>query len=134
MEKKQKDKSLMEKYKIAWKGLSSNKPKPKVSESKKYPKSMEMYGVSTINQSKSKISAKGRSLLYRSKDKQVENLKHRSINQVRKTKSKPNYKPQTAQINLFNNHMLSAQQKQGMDIQTFNKNKDKLNNTSEMIK
>lgn len=42
MEGKQNDKSLMEKYKIACKGLHSTKPKLKGGESKKYPKSMEL--------------------------------------------------------------------------------------------
>ena len=101
MEKVHHDKSLIEKYKLACKGLNAQKSTIKPTDSKRIPKSMEMSIRSfKINQNNS-IIGKTRLTQRRSKDKSIENAKHQGSVESRKNKSKTNYKPQTAQINLY---------------------------------
>lgn len=72
--------------------------------------------------------------MHRSKEKPIESLKHHVANPVRKTKSKPSGKPQTAQINLFANPLIQSKIKEGKDIQNSIRNKDKQSSNSALRK
>ena len=110
MEKVQNNKSLLEKYKIAWKGLNANKGNVKLIESKRFPKSMEIsINAFKTNQNNSVIN-KTRQPQRRSKDKSTEKSKQQNSFETRKPKSKTNYKPQTAQINLYATQMIPSKQ------------------------
>lgn len=95
MDKLSTDRSIIEKYKLAAKGIQNGTTqKPKANESKKYNKSMEIHSAS------SKLISKFNNL------KAI--IKPVNPPQVRKAKSKGSYKPHTTQINLFNSTMNTA--------------------------
>jgi dual specificity tyrosine-phosphorylation-regulated kinase 2/3/4 len=121
--------SLINKYKVAGKGLSSFKSRSKPVIDKKFNKSVEMSGSRTSKYS-TKQHTKIRPIIRRNNEIQMNRTSY--INNTTwgsKSKLKPNNKTQTAQINLLTDPLIQWRIKDGKDIQKSIKTKSQLSNS-----
>lgn len=119
--------NLMEKYRLACKGLNSTKPKSKAIESKKLTKSVELraYKVSKYS---TKQHTKIRPIIHRINDSQI--IRSSYIpSSLQKTQSKLGNKTMTTQINLLGDPLVQSRIIDGKDIQKSIKNKYQISNS-----
>lgn len=114
--------NLMEKYRLACKGLSSVKPKSKATETKKFTKSVELRAPK-VSKYSTKQQTKIRPIIHKINEPQV--IRSGYIpNTLRKTQSKPGNKTMTAHINLLGDPLVQSRIKDGKDIQQSIKNRN----------
>jgi hypothetical protein len=121
--------SLINKYKLAGKGLSSIKSRSKAVVDKKFNKSVEMRGL-RISKYSAKQHTRIRPVIHRNNEIQMNRTSY--INNTTwgsKSKLKPSNKTQTAQISLLTDPLIQSRIKDGKDIQKSIKTKSQLSNS-----